>query len=388
MLTLYRRHLSDCPHRAKGRAYTLCPCPIWTSGTLHGKEVRQTLSTTDIPEAARRMAALAGAPAPVAGVAAPEADITVARAVEMFLDDCKDRVKDSTYRSYDTSLAALVKFAAGAKLASINVLALDAYKKARAVSSGTWGKELVVMRSLFKWCLDRDLCAANPARKLRLPPTKTLVTPPLEDDEVAALIAACGEISSINAEDTQYIRRRALALVYTLLYSGLRISDVAQLQRFSLNPLTRHLTIGKIVKTGVPLKVLLNEKAVAALQALPVQGGNPKYFFWSGNGKPDSCIGSLRGTVYTLGRIAGIKVAPHRFRDTFAVALLTGGADIRTVQKLLGHKTVKTTERHYAHFVAAHQALLDTAASALNFAERGHGGPLLVQSLGNRRRNA
>jgi integrase/recombinase XerD len=190
-------------------------------------------------------------------------------------------------------------------------------------------------------------------------------------------------ISSDNPEGTDYVRRRARALVYTLLYSGLRISDVAALERSALDTATRHLTL-RVLKTGVRQKVLLHPNAAAALTSLPAQ--HPKYFFWTGNGDIETCIKNLRRTVQRLGTIAKVHAHPHRFRDTFAVELLTNGADIRTVQQLLGHTSVRTTEKHYAHFVAAHQALLDSAAATLDF-ERGNGGPLLVHTGGNRRRN-
>jgi site-specific recombinase XerD len=52
---------------------------------------------------------------------------------------------------------------------------------------------------------------------------------------------------------------------------------------------------------------------------------------------------------------------PHRFRDTFSVGLLEKGEDLRTVLLLLGHKSIKTTERHYAPYVRSFQAILDAA---------------------------
>jgi integrase/recombinase XerD len=140
------------------------------------------------------------------------------------------------------------------------------------------------------------------------------------------------------------------------------------------------------MKTGVPLKVLLHPDAAQCLTSLPVQ--NPEYFFWTGRGQLIRCGKNIRRTIQRLGVLAGVAHAhPHRFRDTFAVQLLTNGADIRTVQLLLGHTSLKTTERHYAHFVAAHQAILDTAAATLDFRPK-TARPLLVHSPKRRRRNA
>jgi hypothetical protein len=58
---------------------------------------------------------------------------------------------------------------------------------------------------------------------------------------------------------------------------------------------------------------------------------------------------------------------PHRFRDTFSVSLLQNGAELRTVQLLLGHTSVRTTEKHYAPYVASMQRILDEAVSTLHF---------------------
>jgi site-specific recombinase XerD len=85
--------------------------------------------------------------------------------------------------------------------------------------------------------------------------------------------------------------------------------------------------------------------------------------------------------------MCGIHAHPHRFRDSFATQLLDQGVDIRVVQKLLGHRSIKTTELHYAHHSDAQQKVLDAASTALNF-EGVTGGPIPVESLQDARRTA
>lgn len=139
------------------------------------------------------------------------------------------------------------------------------------------------------------------------------------------------------------------------------------------------------MKNHVDLKVLLHADAKSALEALPSE--TPNYFFWTGNGDLITCCKNLRRTIQRLGTIAEVHAHPHRFRDSFAVELLSQGADIRTVQKLLGHDSVRTTEKHYAHFVLAHQKILDSAAAKLDFSPK-PSRPVLMRSPKKRLRNA
>jgi site-specific recombinase XerD len=376
-LTAYRRHLTDCPHLAKGQKYTLCDCPIWCYGTVHGQRIRRSLGTTDVAKALRRIDDIER------GQDDRQTSPLTPEAIRLYLESCKARnLRASSIESYTNTLGHLGKAFATHPVDTIDALALDRYQQGRGIAASTWRKELETLRAFLAWCIERGWCQINPARKLRMPRTEELTTQPFEPAQITKLIAACDQIFSDDPSETEYIRQRARALVLTLLYSGLRISDIAALERSRLDD-TDHLTL-KVLKNGVRLKVLLHPSAVKALTSLPAR--NVRYFFWTGRGDIRTCIGNLRRTVQRLGQLADIHAHPHRFRDTFAVELLTNGADIRTVQKLLGHTSVRTTEKHYAHFVAAHQALLDSATATLDF-ERNRSGLLVMHAGRNRRRN-
>ena len=384
MLTLHRRHVADCPDRAKGWNYTLCDCPIWCDGTLQGARYKRALHTTDLARAQRRVERLerGGEDEPVT----PARARTIAAAVKDYLADATRRkLQPSTLKSYRATLDPLVKTIGKLALAEFTVDRLRAYQEARKIKPRTERKEVEHLRAFGAFCIDREWLAVNPAKKIKPPMAEDVATLPFTPDEIGKLLTAADAMRGMWKEDGPTVRRRARALVLSLLYSGLRVSDIAKLRRSALDPRTGHLTL-RTMKTGTPLKILLHTDAVQALGKLPMYR-DPTHFFWSGNGGLRAATGSLRRTVERIGKLAGVHAHPHRFRDTFAVELLTNGADIRTVQMLLGHESVKTTEKHYAHFVAAHQALLDSAASTLDFQPRS---PRLlpVHPLQGRRRNA
>lgn len=379
MLQPYRRHLKSCPHRSKGQWFTLCQCPIWAYGEVDGKPFRQSLRTRSGPRAEQIMQMIEAGRDPV-GLQARADTRSIGSAVGEFLKDCRGRnIRNSTLDLYSRTLAWIDSTIA---LEAVDAGFLGAHRDRRPIAPSSWRKELQILRIFFRWCLERKWISDNPAKSLRTPHVEDLATLPFAEQEVHGLLDACGRIGEGN-QDKEWIRKRARAIVLTLLYSGLRISDVAQLKREALEE-SGHLVL-KVLKTGVRLKVLLHPDAAAALRALPAT--NPRYFFWTGRSKLKICCNSIRITVRRLGAIAGVHAHPHRFRDTFAVELLTQGADIRTVQKLLGHTSVRTTEKHYAHFVAAHQALLDSAAARLDFQPK-PARPLLVKTRQNRSRNS
>jgi site-specific recombinase XerD len=100
-------------------------------------------------------------------------------------------------------------------------------------------------------------------------------------------------------------------------------------------------------KTGVFVSVLIPPNVANALRSVPHK--NPKYFFWSGTSKVPSITGFWRKRMAKVFELAGIEAGhTHRFRDTFAVSLLEAGASMENVSTLLGHRSIRVTEKHYS----------------------------------------
>jgi integrase/recombinase XerD len=359
-LDIYRRHSPHCKHFSKGQGYTKCTCPIWVYGSIDGRPLRHTLKTRDWTIATAKAAKLEETPASERGA------VTISEAVTQYLSDCKARgLAESTITSYENVVRAFAEHCASKNLRELRGLRLEdfrSFRAARKVAATTQRKEIEHLRAWGAFCLDHEWIPKNFARKLKPPAENGPITMPYEREEIALMLAACDRIENFNTGTVERSRKRARALLLLMLYSGLRVSDAIQVERIRLGKDGRLLM--RAMKTGVPLYVRLHPDCVKALLALPVES---PYFLWSGKSKIETATGSARRTVDCISRISGVKARPHRFRDTFAVELLAHGEDIRTVQLLLGHESLKTTERHYAPFVKRFQDRLDAATAKLSF---------------------
>lgn len=145
-------------------------------------------------------------------------------------------------------------------------------------------------------------------------------------------------------------------------WSGLAIKDAVSLKRTRLDE--NGCLFLRRAKTKVPVFVPLPPRVVALLQSLPSE--NPNYFFWSGRGDVRHTTKGYQRSLWKLFRLTNLtqpngspkRCHSHMFRDTFAVELLLAGVPIEQVSTLLGHKSVRMTEKHYLPWVKARQELL------------------------------
>lgn len=361
MFTVYRRHESTCRFKKLGVRHIKCQCPVWMDGyDTRGNRQRRSLKTRSWSQAQSRVNAIEQ------GAQVPGPAKSTEKAAAAFLADCRARnLASSTVTRYKTTLDALAAYFGPEPLTRVNLERLSAFRQARDETAGaSAAKELQTIRSFFRFCLDREWIASNPGDKLKAPKIDTLPTMPFTESEIAKILEACSRIDNPNPREIPRARLRARALVLLLLYSGFRISDAVKLHRGALDVATGKLLI-RTMKTKTPLYIRLPGDALDALAALPKES---LYFLWSGKSKLSTAVGSARRTVDCVMKLAGVEDGhPHRFRDTFSVSLLDKGADLRTVQLLLGHTSIRTTEKHYAPFVASTQKRLDEAVATLHF---------------------
>jgi integrase/recombinase XerC len=203
-------------------------------------------------------------------------------------------------------------------------------------------RALAAVRSYFRY-LEREEILANPAvRSVRTPKLARALPRPLSEREAsqAIAIAAEGENAWLAARD---------AALLTLLYgAGLRISEALSLKRGDV-PLGEWLTIaGKRKKERiVPILPAVREAIDGYAQTIPFTHDGNTPLFLSRRGRPmgareaQALMQRLRGALGLSER-----ATPHALRHSFATHLLANGGDLRTVQELLGHASLSTTQNY------------------------------------------
>ncbi|MDR3699547.1 MAG: site-specific integrase [Candidatus Sulfopaludibacter sp.] len=254
---------------------------------------------------------------------------------------------------------ALVQFCAEAGLQFTTQITLPEITRFRAQWKDgpiSGGKKLERLRAVGRFFVDRGWWNENFALKLKRPKATGPPTMPYRREEMFALLAACAQFTDWHGQVDQENSHRLQAFVLFLRYSGLRIGDAAScpVDRLVGNRLFLYTQ-----KTGVPVFVPLPPFVVESLEACP--RASQGYWFWTGVGSKETLAGNWRRTFRRLCEIAGVQGGhPHRFRDTMAVELLLDGVPMERVSILLGHSSIKVTERHYSPWVQARQAQLES----------------------------
>jgi len=353
MLTLYRRHRRHCDHRAEGREYRRCRCPIWVDGFLGGQDIRKSLKVRDWEEA-QRLVRDWEIKNEQTSDAVPSL-LTIHDAWQQFLNDAKARgLREPTLRKYKHLAQKMEQFGHDLGLRYVKEFDLEVLRKFRA----SWPnqnlsalKKLELMRTFFRFASESGWVPDNPAKKIRNPRVSDRPTMPFTPEEMVAILLALNKYGNSELRGV----RRLAALVLLLRYSGLRISDAVTL---ACSRIVHDKLFLYTSKAGTPVYCPLPRSVVQALSEIPKPG--ERYFFWTGNSKPKTIITHWQECLQRLFELARIERGhAHRFRDTFAVELLLHGVPIERVSVLLGHKSIRVTEKHYAPWVRARQEQLE-----------------------------
>jgi len=220
--------------------------------------------------------------------------------------------------------------------------------RGKKLSVKTRGYHTIALRAFFKFLTKRDVeCLA--AEKIDVPKSVKRVVEFLTAEELARLFGAVGEKTTSDF--------RNAAILETLYSTGLRVSELVGLNRQQVDLKRREFAVtGKGRKTRI---VFLTPEAAEKIgKYLNRRTDNlPAVFLsHSHNSKADGIVGGANAKRLTAWSIAAIvrkysvaagivkKVTPHTLRHSFATTLLNNGADIRSVQEMLGHASITTTQ--------------------------------------------
>ena len=358
MLIIYRRHRRTCRQRAKGRKYRHCQCPIWVDGTLGEKEIRESLKLRDWP---RAQDLIRQWEAENRRIVQQEKEVSIKEAHVKFMADAEARkLNEATLYKYRLLFRQLDAFAEGHNLQRLKQLDLDTL----AIFRASWKdgprsglKKLERLRAFLRFTEKRKWIDNNPATELKAPKVPNKPTMPFTREEIVRILTALGPYGkSAGIRNAQRLR----AFVLLLRYTGLRIGDAVQLDvdRIKDSKLLLHTE-----KTGVPVYCVLPEMVVKALDAAP--HSSARYFFWTGKSTVRSAKGKWQRRLQRLFGLAKVPTGhAHRLRDTFAVELLLAGVPLDRVSVLLGHSSIRITERHYAPWTRSRQEQIEADLKA------------------------
>lgn len=218
-------------------------------------------------------------------------------------------------------------------------------EKGKELSVKTRNYHLISVRAFLKYCVKNDISTIAP-EKIELSKIPGRSVEALSRDEVERLFSTVAKTKNA-IRDT--------AIVETLFSTGLRVSELCSLNRDQVDLVRLEFMVrGKGKK---PRIVFLSERARDAIKKyLDSRDDNLSPLFLNmGKGMKKDVLSdekrrlsrvSIEAIVSKNARIAGIikKVTPHTLRHSFATELLSNGADIRSVQEMLGHSSITTTQ--------------------------------------------
>jgi site-specific recombinase XerD len=286
-------------------------------------------------------------------------------AVGKFLEylELEQNRSSKTIANYSHYLNRLVDFAGDIKLSEIDVELIRKWRlwlnrlgtnTSDEMSKTTQNYHLIAMRSFLKFCSKRGYDALS-ADKIELARTKRPQVTFLTPEELERL-ASQPKTDTLNG-----LRDRAI--IELLFSSGLRVSELVGLDRDHINLKRREFMVRGKGQKDRP--IFISPEAGDWIEKYLVKrhdNSKPLFIRYSGSKKVDNTGNFSRLTARSIQRmvaryalLAGITkhVSPHTLRHSFATDLLMNGADLRSVQAMLGHSNIATTQI-YTHVTDPH----------------------------------
>ncbi|MBL8991024.1 MAG: tyrosine recombinase [Phycisphaerae bacterium] len=222
-------------------------------------------------------------------------------------------------------------------------------------SPATMARKIATLRSFYKWTERRGLSSINPMTAIRTPKQGKRLPRAITIEQIEKLL--------VTPTDADVLGMRDRAMLETLYSTGIRVSELVDLNVDDLDDTGEALRVrGKGKRERI---VPLGSHALAAIRKfMGMVRSDPRFgMLWAGGGSGKPLFmnkhggrlssRSVRRKLDKYLKSAGLdpKISPHTLRHSFATHLLENGADLRSVQELLGHQSLSTTQV-YTHLTA------------------------------------
>ena len=260
-------------------------------------------------------------------------------------------LSDNSIRGYVTDLESFLKHMEKMGIVEFNQLEIEhirswlANLQSAGVARSTLTRRIVSIRAFTNWAAANGWLTSDLGVNLAVPkPHKVL--PEVLNVEDAATVLKALEVKCI--EEPSAINLRDLALVEVLYSSGIRVSELCGL---NLGDIDRSRNTLNVIGKGNKQRVV--PVGLPAVRAIESYLKNARAEFINQNSQDALFLGSrgkridqrtVREVVYEAMKAVGSDMGPHGLRHSAATHLLEGGADLRTVQEILGHASLSTTQ--------------------------------------------
>lgn len=273
--------------------------------------------------------------------------------IQAFVEDLEHRrgLSAHTVASYRSDLlqfeAFLERETKSAAVADVDVLAIRsflAHLHQKGAARSSIARKLAAVRTFFRYLNREGRIERNPARLVATPRLDKKLPKRFEEDEVDRLLEAPDETASLGKRD-----RALLELLYG---TGLRVGELVSLDLATCDLETRLVRVlgkgGKerIVPFGEPAEEALRDYLVARRELVRLGEGTDALFLNARGGRLTAR--SVRRLLTRYLREAAVRagMSPHSLRHAFATHLLERGCDLRSIQELLGHESLSTTQKY------------------------------------------